>query len=247
MQESDKSALVEFLNSLYEYYNVKENGNLKKATLVTASIYYNSLKDYSLNDVMGAGAKHLQDPSSGQFFPKVADFIRYLKVEEGLPDIKPDEALAMAVEPTTPLGVIARIEIGTFTLLNETDPFVRKQSAMVFLQKLPDIYKRIINGGYTFHEIGVMEKFAVSLKSPIYHGMEPLNSNAMKNVLETYKKHCNDNRYLIAAQKIEHDEYVDRISESKDLELPPPNDIKKIKEEWEAIIKKCLTLNNLRI
>ena len=247
MQESDKSALVEFLNSLYEYYNVKENGNLKKATLVTASIYYNSLKDYSLNDVMGAGAKHLQDPSSGQFFPKVADFIRYLKVEEGLPDIKPDEALAMAVEPTTPLGVIARIEMGTFTLLNETDPFVRKQSAMVFLQKLPDIYKRIINGGYTFHEIGVMEKFGVSLKSPIYHGMEPLNSNAMKNVLETYKKHCNDNRYLIAAQKIEHDEYVDRISESKDLELPPPNDIKKIKEEWEAIIKKCLTLNNLRI
>lgn len=238
MQESDKSALVEFLNSLYEYYNVKENGNLKKATLVTASIYYNSLKDYSLNDVMGAGGKHLQDPSSGQFFPKVADFVRYLKVEEGLPDIKPDEALAMAVEPTTPLGVIARIEIGTFTLLNETDPFIRRQSAMVFLQKLPEIYKRIINGGYTFHEIGVMEKFGVSLKSPIYHGMEPLGSEAMKKVLETYKKHCNDNRYLIAAQKIEHDEYVDRISLSKNLNLPPPDNSEKAKEELKSLLQQ---------
>ena len=237
MQESDKSALVEFLNGLYEYYNVKEGGNLKQATLVTASIYYNSLKSFTLEQVMEAGAKHLQDSSGGQFFPKVADFMRYLNTHNDMPDIKPEEVLAMAAEPTTPLGVIARIEIGTWTLFNETDPFIRRQSALSFLQKMPDIISRAVSGGYTYHEIGVMEKFGVSLNKPVYHGMAPPTKEALANALATHKENCNDKKYLVAAAKITDSDYVDSIVNESDLALPPPGDIEETKKYIAALLK----------
>ena len=138
--------------------------------------------------------------------------------------------LAMAAEPTTPLGVIARIEIGTWTLFNETDPFIRRQSALSFLQKMPDIISRAVSGGYTYHEIGVMEKFGVSLNKPVYHGMAPPTKEALANALATHKENCNDKKYLVAAAKITDSDYVDSIVNESDLALPPPGDIEETKK-----------------
>ena len=66
MNDSERQALKEFLDGLSEYYSTD-----KKST-VSVQIYFNALKQYTMQEIMSAASQHLQDPKSGQFFPKVA-------------------------------------------------------------------------------------------------------------------------------------------------------------------------------
>lgn len=234
MNDQDRKALKEFLDGLSEYYSTD-----KKST-VSVQIYFNALKQYTMQEIMSAASQHLKDPKSGQFFPKVADFVRYLKPQFNIADLKPDEVLAMATEAVTPLGVLARIKIGTWTLFSETDPFVRRQSALMFLESLPEVVDRIQAGGYTPHEIAVMEKLSVSPKAPIYHGLRSPSQEAIARISKTYHASKNTPEYLASSGKMDGDDYVVLHVAGKTEKLEPPSaeELEESKKFYNKLSKK---------
>jgi len=234
VNESDKSEFLDFMNGLSEYYDSSNKGN-NKLGVVSAKIYFNALKQFSLDQLMEAASQHLQNADSGQFYPKVADFTRYLLKSCDVANIKPDEVLAMACEPVTPLGVLARIKIGTWSLFNETDPFARRQSAMMFIQSLPSTYQRAKEGGYTAHEIATMEKLSVSPNSPVYHNDEQPSIEAIGKIKLTYHTNKNASEYLVWSGKTDSQDYVESISQFPALPPPTQEQIEETKKMYEGL------------
>lgn len=234
MNESDKPKFIEFMNGLSEYYDSSNKGN-NKLGLIAAGIYFNALRRFTLDELMGAASQHLQDSDSGRFYPKVADFTRYLIKSCDVNNIKADEVLAMACEPVTPLGVLARIKIGTWTLFTETDPFARRQSAMMFIQSLPSIYNRAKQGGFTAHEIATMEKLSVSPNSPVYHNDEKPSIEAISAIKITWNESKNDSQYLVWSGKTDEQEYAESISSFPALPAPTQQQIDEVKKKYEGL------------
>lgn len=222
------------MNGLSEYYDSNNKGN-NKLGLVSAQIYFNALKQFTLDELMGAASQHLQNTENGQFYPKVADFTRYLVKSCDVTNIKADEVIAMACEPVTPLGVLARISIGTWTLHNETDPFIRRQSAMMFIQYLPTIYARAKKGEYTAHEIAIMEKLSVSPTAPVYHNDSKPSLEALEKIKLTYHSRKNDANYLVWSGKSDEQEYVESISNFPALSSPSKDEIEEVKKLYKGL------------
>lgn len=89
MQSNELTKFASMLDGLCDYY---QRQPLAK---ITASIYWEGLSGYSLDQVKQAAMAHIADPAAGQYFPKVADLTRHiLRVEmAGVPG--PDEAWAI--------------------------------------------------------------------------------------------------------------------------------------------------------
>jgi hypothetical protein len=222
------------MNGLSEYYDSNNKGN-NKLGLVSAQIYFNALKQFSLDQLMEAASLHLQNAENGQFYPKVADFTRYLLKSCDVSSIKPDEVIAMACEPVTPLGVLARIKIGTCTLFTETDPFIRRQSAMMFIQSLPSTYRRAKDGGYTAHEIATMQKLSVSPNAPVYHNDEKPCLESIERIKLTYHENKNESNYLVWSGAIDDQEYIESISNFPALPKPTDDEIAEVKSMYEGL------------
>lgn len=229
MNDQDRQALKEFLDGLSEYYSTD-----KKST-VSVQIYFNALKQYTMQEIMSAASQHLQDPKSGQFFPKVADFVRYLKPQFNIADLKPDDVLAMAVEAVTPLGVLARIKIGTWTLFNEIDPFVRRQSALIFLESLPETHERAKLGLFTPHEVATMQKLKVSPKSPLYRGESPPSSEALNNIKRVYHENKDKPEYLVWSGQSDDQEYAESICDMKALPSPSDEEVADVRDKYSGL------------
>ena len=234
MNESDKPKFIEFMNGLSEYYDSSNKGN-NKLSLVSAQIYFNALKQFSIDQLMEAASKHLQNAENGQFYPKVADFTRYLLKSCDVANIKPDEVIAMACEPVTPLGVIARIEIGTWTLFTETDPFLRRQAAMMFIQSLPRTYQRAKDGGYTAHEIATMQKLSVSPNSPVYHNEDSPSVEAISKIKLTYHANKNSREYLAWSGESDSQDYAESISVFPALPKPTDEQVAEVKSLYKEL------------
>lgn len=71
MQEQDKDAFTEMMMAAGEVYG-------KVITVPMIKMYFAALGPMSVEQVQGAMMAHMQNPDSGQFFPKPADLIRHL-------------------------------------------------------------------------------------------------------------------------------------------------------------------------
>ena len=168
MNDQDKKRFQEAFNALSEYYQQKEN--LSKPAL---QIYFAALQRFDFDQVQWAISKHVQSASNGQFYPKVADIIRI--IEGG--DITTDQVLAAARTCDTPLGLLCRIQIGSWDLKNQTDMFYLKQRAEECLHLLTEWKARAISGDYSDHEISMMLKHNINPCQPFYTGL-PAPSNS---------------------------------------------------------------------
>jgi len=72
MDDSDKKDFAVLFYGLGEYYDKAVTKNL-------LLIYFDDLKQYSLNEVKKGASKHRLDPKHGTFWPKSADIIRHLQ------------------------------------------------------------------------------------------------------------------------------------------------------------------------
>lgn len=80
MVDEDKQEFATLFYGAGEYYN-------KQVSKELLLIYFNSLRDYSIEDVKSSVSKHMLDSEHGNFFPKLADIVRNselapLKTEE---------------------------------------------------------------------------------------------------------------------------------------------------------------------
>lgn len=71
MRNEQNPEFLELMNGLGEYYGRA----LSEALL---DIYWESLKNHELDDVARALQLHINDPDTGQYFPRMADITRHL-------------------------------------------------------------------------------------------------------------------------------------------------------------------------
>ena len=160
MITSDIEKFTELMDGLSEYYRQKPIGKM------AISFYYDALADYEVGLICEAARAHIRDTKHGSFYPKASDFIRHI---DG-PDITPEQIIAEARNPTTPLGCLARIRIGHFDLARQSEQYL-KHRAIACLKLLPGWKKQAVAGNYDNHALGVMRKFDVNPDGPLGLGL----------------------------------------------------------------------------
>ena len=71
MQEQEKAAFRDMMMAAGEVYG-------REITKPLLQVYFAALSQCGIEQVQGAMMAHMQNPDSGQFFPKPADFIRQM-------------------------------------------------------------------------------------------------------------------------------------------------------------------------
>lgn len=161
MDSTDKKQFKELFDGLSEYYQSKE-----KLSKMALQIYFNALERFEFSQVTRAVTAHVGNAKGGEFFPKAGDIIRHLEGGE----ITADILLAAAKLARSPLGILARIHIGTWDL-NSADSFYLKQRAQECLLLLPEWKDRANHGEYSDHEISIMIKHNVDPREPFALGI----------------------------------------------------------------------------
>lgn len=170
MNDNDRGSFAEIYKALVELYNVDAPSDM------AMSITFRAFSDYSLEQIQGAVSCHIADPKHGTFFPKPADIIRHIQGGE----VTHDHVIASARLAKTPLGILCRIQIGTFDLDNSKDQFYMKSRAQECIDLLPEWRERAILGDYSDHEISIMVKHSVSPCAPFDNGLQkPSNQDAL--------------------------------------------------------------------
>ncbi len=79
MIDSDKADFEVLLRGIAGVFSTTKTINVDRPML---QVYFMSLNDYSYDQVEWALGEHLKDPVDGRFFPKPANIIKHLTVDE---------------------------------------------------------------------------------------------------------------------------------------------------------------------
>jgi hypothetical protein len=160
MIDSDIRHFADMLDSVSEYYDKKP------ASVPVCKLYFASLINFDLDQVSAAITKHIESPEHGAFMPKVGCLIRQLSGATTSPDM----IIAAAKLKKTPLGILARIHIGTWDL-NNLGSFDLRQRAIECQDLLGEWKERAAKGEYSGHELSMMIKLGVDPASPFASGI----------------------------------------------------------------------------
>ena len=160
MIDSDLTKFIGAMDAVAEGYRTDPLSDM------AVKIYFRSLKQYEFEQIGAAIDAHLLDEDRGRFFPKVADLVH--KLEGG--KITNAQIIAAAKNPTTPLGVLARITIGSYDL-NTQSEFYLNQRAEDVQALLPGWKHRASRGEYTPHELETLTKYKIDPLAPIHDGL----------------------------------------------------------------------------
>ena len=173
-QQSDRPAFRAIMKDLCDYYDKTE---LSNGVLL---MYFDSLATFSLDEVKAAASRHVSSPDHGAFMPKVGCLIRQL---DGA-TVSPDMIIAAAKLKKSPLGILARIHIGTWDLDN-LGSFDLRQRAIECQDLLGEWKQRAANGEYSDHELSIMVKHGVNPLSPLTSGIAgPTDKRALTARIE---------------------------------------------------------------
>jgi hypothetical protein len=190
-----RHAFRDIFNGVSEYHQKP------KMTTVALSIYWESLKQYSLEQVRMAITRHLRDPEQGSYYPKVSDIVGH--IEGAKPE--PSEVVAMARAAKCPFGIFARIKIGTHDL-NRGDHFYLIDRANEVLVDFENFKARATSGEYTDHEISIMLKHSVNPCDSFLPGISPPPSNVRALISKRSEQVQETPRHKILLEDQSHDE-----------------------------------------
>jgi len=149
MNTEDKSKFAEIVTAMSEVYGKP----ISKAGLM---LWWSVLEQYSFSEVSQAFASHARDTERGRWMPRPADIIAHIEGEKPTPD----QIIGMALKPTTPLGVLCRIEIGSWNLEN-WDSHKLRPLAEACLAKLPELKARVKAGEFAANELDAMKRLGM--------------------------------------------------------------------------------------
>ena len=150
MQTEHKREFAEIVTAMSEVYGK----TISKSGLM---LWWQVLEDYTIDQVRQAFAAHARDTERGTWMPRPADIIRHIDGEK--PNV--DQIIGMALKPSTPLGVLCRIEIGSWNLENWTADKLRPL-AQACLEKLPELKARVAAAEFAEHEIAALERYGIT-------------------------------------------------------------------------------------
>ena len=146
----DKRAFAELLTGTAEIYGQ----SISKAGM---SLWWLALEGYDDAQVSAAFSDHIKS-ASGKWMPKPADIIERI---DG-PTMTADQVIGAALNPTTPLAVLCRIEIGSWNLGNWTaqqlKPYAERCIAL-----MPEWKQRLAAGDIAEHEALAFQRHGVQL------------------------------------------------------------------------------------
>jgi hypothetical protein len=148
------------MKDLCDYYEKKE---LSNGVLL---MYFESLAMFTIEEIKLASNKHIQSPDYGGFMPKIGCIKRQLDGATASPDM----IIAAAKLKKTPLGILARIHIGTWDL-NNLGSFDLRQRAIECQDLIGEWKERAAKGEYSGHELSMMIKLDVDPASPFASGI----------------------------------------------------------------------------
>jgi hypothetical protein len=132
---------------------------------VMMKIDFEVLRPYSFDQITMAIIKHRSGPTAA-YFPAPGDLMEHLEGGK----ITAGQIVAAAKLAETPLGIMARIHIGTWDLAN-MNGFDLKQRAEEVLQLLPKWKDQARAGEYSDHQISIMVKHGVDPRQPFCMGL----------------------------------------------------------------------------
>lgn len=180
MKHIELTQFQELFDKLSEYYQKP------RISSMALEIYLDALSDYSLEQIKQAARAHARDPKAGKFYPKAADLIAIMSGPD-LSDLSADDLVAAARNKNTPLGILARIHIGSWDLNNQ-DAFYLRQRATECLQLLPKWASRAERGNYSDHEISIMVKHGVDPTAGFHQGAVLINTQALATRIAKVKQ-----------------------------------------------------------
>lgn len=163
MNEQDRHEFLEILNTASLYYG---KPNLDANLL---NLYWNGLKQFTIDQIKYAIGKHMADSDRGRFMPKIADLMLHLKAQP----MTPEQVIAAARLKRTKFGVLASMHITDWDLERQ-DAYHLKQRAEEVLQLTDEWEHRVNNDLLTDHELKIMGKYGVLLE-PYVEGLLPVN------------------------------------------------------------------------
>jgi hypothetical protein len=181
MNEHDKSAFKQLMDSACEYYGKPP------ISPVALSMYFNGLADRSIEQVSYAFNQHVKDTEAGRFFPKIADFEKHLTAGELTPDI----VLSAARNPKNIFGVRCRMHIGTFDLENCTDSFYLRQRAQECIDLCREWASEAAQGRFSQNLVDTFIKYQIDPRgpfragSPLPQNMEQINQQISMSLAES--------------------------------------------------------------
>lgn len=219
MDNNDKKQFKELFDGLSEYYQSKE-----KLSKMALQIYFDSLIRFEFDDIARAVSAHVVKPDSGKFFPRAGDLMAYLEGGEVTADI----IIAAAKLGNTPMGILARIHMGTWDL-KYSNSFDLRQRAQECLILLPEWKARADVGEYTDHELSIMMKyhvdprwsFSLGASGPAVSGFldarieEILQSDRHKMLMEPVYDPSKDPRPNKAQLKLIHSKIKEELDKPK--------------------------------
>ena len=218
MNNTDKTKFKELMDALSELYGKD------KPSVLQLQMTFAALERYKFDQISEAASKHV---SKSKFFPRPADLIEIL---DGC-DITIDQVLASAKLANTPMGVLARIYIGSWDL-DSQDGFYLRQKAEECLQMIPEWTERAKLGQYTDHEISIMIKRGVSPLSPFAFGVSPpSNAQQIESRIQEISKTPNHSRLIESSEPKENNKTSGMAPNIKKFiaELEADEDAKKSK------------------
>lgn len=159
MRKEDLNKFQELINSVGEYYQLKEP--ISKMSL---QIYASALSAYEYDHVRQAFMQYISHGKNAHFFPKASDIT--LILDGG--DINAETIIAAARSCDSVLGILARIHIGSHDLLITKDHEYLRTRAKECIAKLDEWRAKASAGGFTAHELAVMRKHGVKPRSSLY-------------------------------------------------------------------------------
>ena len=148
MRDSDKQEFAQLVTGISEIYG-------KPISTAGLRIWWAALSNYEYDQVRKAFTAHTQNTKRGSWMPTPADIVRHL---DGEP-LTVDQVLGMAIWPRDPLGVLFRIQIGSWNLHHLT-PDKLKPFAQACIDRLPEFRAKIAQQDYAENERIAIERVA---------------------------------------------------------------------------------------
>lgn len=182
MNDSDKKAFAELMVGNGEIYN-------KTVSKTLMQIYFDTLTEYSIDDIRVGFGKHSLDAKHGSFFPKPADIVRHLQSNQLSTEEKAELAWAQITHELRATGSYGNLELDDKQALAALRSFTSwKEFCMMDVGKLTWAKKEFISM-YATYQNTPLEMLPSSLPGLIelqHHKKQEAQS--MQNLLQGMDK-----------------------------------------------------------
>ena len=108
MIDSDKDIFCDLLEGIADVFSSSKKVNV---TVPMLQVYFMSLSEYSYQQIEWAMGEHLKDPIDGKFFPKPANIIKHLKMNDISAEDKAELAWAQVMREIRVNGAYGSLKL----------------------------------------------------------------------------------------------------------------------------------------